>query len=144
MSVHLSVYLVVRRPFAVLVFVFISNVGVQRRNAFIPTLGSEGPQWGPVELLYLSVRLSVSLYGCPHQFLAIIHAARNCAQRMRPQATGSNSLSGSIICPSVRASVCPSVHSSVPPSVRTSVHLSVHPSVHPSGLPRAFAFFVLV
>ena len=31
--------------------------------------------------------------------------ARNCAQRMRPQGTGSNPLSGSIICPSV----CPVV-----------------------------------
>ena len=52
----------------------------------------------------LSLCLSVSLYNRPRRFLAIIRAACNCAQRMRPQATGSNPLSGSIICPSVRLS----------------------------------------
>ena len=48
--------------------------------------------------------MSVSLSGCSRRFLAIIRAARNFAQRMWPQATGSNPLSGSIICPSVRSS----------------------------------------
>ena len=37
----------------------ITSVGFQRCNAFIPTLGSEGPQWGPVKLMCLSLRLYV-------------------------------------------------------------------------------------
>ena len=41
------------------VYVLISNVGVQRRNAFISTLGSEGHQWDIVELICLFVSLSV-------------------------------------------------------------------------------------
>ena len=39
-------------------------------------------------------------------FLAIILVTCNCAQRMRPQATGSNPLIGSIICPFVHPSGC--------------------------------------
>ena len=54
-----------------------------------------------------SLCISVSLSGCPHHFLVIICTARNCAQRMWPNATGSNTLGGSIICPSVRPSCCP-------------------------------------
>ena len=50
--------------------------------------------------------MSVSMSGHPRQFLAIIIAAHNCAQRMRPQATGSNSLSGIITCPSVHPPSC--------------------------------------
>ena len=46
--------------------------------------------------------LSVSLSSRLRRFLYIIHTARNCAQGMRMQATGSNPLSGSIIFPSVR------------------------------------------
>ena len=101
MSVYTSVHPVVSGPFEILVFVLISSVGVQRSDVFIPTLGSEGPQWGPVELICMCLYLSVSLYGHPRQFLAIICAARNFMQSMRPQATGSNPLSGSIICLSV-------------------------------------------
>ena len=55
--------------------------------------------------VYLSLRLSVSLYLCTVAcvtFWRSNRAARNCVQRMRPQATGSNPLSVSIICPSVR------------------------------------------
>ena len=66
------------------VFVLISSVGVQRHNSFIPTLGSGGPQRGPFELMCLSVCLSVSMSVHPLPFLAIICAARNCAQRMGP------------------------------------------------------------
>ena len=51
----------------IFVFVLISSVGVQHCNAFIPTLGLEGPQWGPIEIIFLSVRLSAvtsaSLFG---------------------------------------------------------------------------------
>ena len=67
----------------------------------ITPLGYEGPQWGSVELICPSVCLSVSLSGRPRRFLAIIRAASNCAQRMRPQAEY------------VRPSVRPSVQSSV-------------------------------
>ena len=64
----------------------ITGVRVQRCNTFIPTLGSEGPQWDPVELICLSI----SLFGHPRFLLVIICMACNCAQRMRPQATDSN------------------------------------------------------
>ena len=70
-----SVCPVVRRNFAIFVSVLISSVGVQRSNAFIPTLGSEGPQWGLGKIIYLSVSLSLYLYvslpGHPSRFLAI-------------------------------------------------------------------------
>ena len=95
----------------------ITSVGFQRHNAFIPTLGSGGPQWGPVEFMCVSVCLSICLYVCSsvclyvtlsvrlHRFLSIMCTARNCAQRMRTQDTGSNTLNGSIICSSVHLSV---------------------------------------
>ena len=51
-----------------------------------------------------SVYLSVSLSGHPRQFLEIIRAACNFTHSMQPQSTGSNPLSGSIICPSVHPS----------------------------------------
>ena len=82
-------------------------------NLYSTTLS---PHWGPRDprgvqsilyvfaSVYLSVLLFVSLSGHPCRFLAIICAACNCIQRMRPQATGSNLLSGSMICPSVRLS----------------------------------------
>ena len=79
-----------------------------------------------VELICPSLCLSVYLSLCPVvlvDFWRSKRAARNCAQRMRPQATGSNPLSGSIICPSVRSSAgllqflylysCPAWESSV-------------------------------
>ena len=79
------------------------------RNGIIPTLGYEGTHWGPVELIcpsiHIFVRPSVSLSGRLHRFLEIICAARKCVQRIQPQATGSNLLSGSIICLSVRSYV---------------------------------------
>ena len=71
----------------------------------------------------LSVRLYVSLYEHLCCFLTIIRGANNCANRMRTQATGSNPLSGSIICP----------------SVRMSIHISVCVSFHP----RAFCDLVI-
>ena len=51
-------------------------MGFQRCGAFIPTLGSGGPQWVPVELMCLSVFtffvcISVSLSSRLHRFLAI-------------------------------------------------------------------------
>ena len=64
----------------------------------IPTLGSRGPQWGPVDLICLSLCLYVRLPA----LLSGDHksAASNYVKPMRPQATGSNPLSGSIIFPS--------------------------------------------
>ena len=56
----------------------------------------------------MSLCLSVSLSGHLCFILVIICASHNFVQRMQPQATGSNPLSGSIICPFV----CPSVRSS--------------------------------
>ena len=64
------------------------------------------PHWGPEDpsgvqsifYVYLAVSmslcLSVSLYDRLRRFLDIICAARNCAQCVRPQATGSNLLNG--------------------------------------------------
>ena len=51
---------------------------------------------------------------------------------MRPQAIGSNPLSGSIICPSIRPSVRPPVCLSVHPSVCLSVHPFIRPSISSS------------
>ena len=84
----------------------------------IPPLGYEGPQRGPVKLIctsiYLSfcpsLRLSISLSSRPRWFLAIIYAACNFLQFIQPQATGSYTLSGSIICSSVFPSVRPVIH----------------------------------
>ena len=60
-------------------------------------------------------------------------AACNCAHRMRPQAMGSNPLSGSIICPSVRPSVRQYIRPYVCPSVwkffRPSICMSVWPYI---------------
>ena len=74
------VRLVVRGPFAIFLSIFnsfntiemitvtititITSVGVQRHDAFIPTLGSEVPQWGPVNLIFSSVSLYVRMYLC--------------------------------------------------------------------------------
>ena len=77
-----------------------------------PHCGPEDPS-GFQSSLYLcfsihpSLFISVYMSGCPSIFLAIIHASRKCAQRMRLQATRSNPLSASIICPSVCLSSCP-------------------------------------
>ena len=60
----------------------------------------------------ISVYSSVSLSICPVDHVTFWRskcAACNYVQRMRPQATESNTPSGSIICPSVHPSVCPSV-----------------------------------
>ena len=63
-----SVCPVIHGPFAILVFVLISSVAVQRCDAFIPALGFIGPQWGPFKLMCPSVcpyiRLYVSLSLC--------------------------------------------------------------------------------
>ena len=72
----LSVRPVVCEDFAIFVFVLISSLGVQHRDAFIPILGSKGPQWVPGKLVCMSssLVLSVSLFGLPHHFLVIIKA----------------------------------------------------------------------
>ena len=44
--------------FVIFIFLLISSVGVQHRDEFIPTLRSEGPQWGPVNLICLCLYLS--------------------------------------------------------------------------------------
>ena len=102
----------------------IISVGVECRDAFIPTLGSSQaymyvhPSVHPSvcpsvclsvcpsarQSVRLSVRPSVSLSGCPRWFLAIICASCNCVQRIRPQSTRSNPLSGSVIYPSIHLS----------------------------------------
>ena len=51
-------------------YYFLCSVTSNKYN--FPTLGSEGPQWGPFEIICLSLCPS----GPPHQFLAIIQAAR--------------------------------------------------------------------
>ena len=72
------------------------------------------PHWGPKgpngvqSSLY--AHLSVSLSGRPCHFLVIICMASNCVQHMRPQAMGSNPLSGSIICMSFRPSLRLVIH----------------------------------
>ena len=67
LSVFPSGHPVVRGPFAIFVFMLISCVGVQHWDAFIPTLGSEGPHWDPVDIIWLSlclsVRSSASIFG---------------------------------------------------------------------------------
>ena len=59
--VHPSGFL---RHYAVVVFVFIYSVWVYPYDTFILALGYERPQWGPVELIYMSVRpsLCISVY----------------------------------------------------------------------------------
>ena len=99
-----------RSPYILIII----NGNVLGIDQILPTLGSRGPQWGPVELICLSVCLSVSPSLCiyvflsvhPRQFLEIICAAHTCAQCIRPQAIGSNPLIVSIIFPYV----CPYVH----------------------------------
>ena len=86
----------------------ITSVGLHISDPFIPTLGRGGSQKGPVHIicpcLCIFVYLSICLVDCPHRFLAKICAACNCMQRMLLQAMGSNPLSWSIVCPSVRLS----------------------------------------
>ena len=87
-----SVRPVVRGPFVVFVFVLISSVGVQRRNSFIPTLGSGGHQWGPVEIVCLSICPSVSPPLCPvfcvafwQSFVRPVITRSTCGHRPRGQ-----------------------------------------------------------
>ena len=65
------------------------NINIQSLMHIIPTLISEGPHWGMVDIICISVSLSGSLC-C---FLEIICMAFNCAQRIQTQAMGSNTLS---------------------------------------------------
>ena len=95
----------------------------------IPIVGSKVSQWGPVEFIPMFVCLYISLSGCPHRFLVIICATHNCEQRMRPQATGSNPLSGIIMSFLVCMRICQSVRPFVYPSVRLSDRASVSVSV---------------
>ena len=83
----------------------------KQERKLIPTLGSGGPQRGPVSLMCLCLYLSVSPFFCLSLCLVVCVAfslskrmARNCAQRMRPQDTVSNTLNGSRICSSVWSS----------------------------------------
>ena len=89
-------------PHTETVFVFISSVGVQCHDALILTLGSWGPQWGPVKLVCLSVFPSVHMSICPSIHLSI--------------------------CPSVHLSSGTSFHLSICLSVRLSLCLSVRSS----------------
>ena len=45
----------------IMITITITSVRVHRRDSYIPTLGSEGPQWYPVKLLRLSIYLSDAL-----------------------------------------------------------------------------------
>ena len=72
------------------------------------------PQWGPEDpsgfQSSLCVCLSVRSFLCPFVRMFFGNhksAAHNCLQRMRPQTTGSNPLSDSIIFPSICPSICP-------------------------------------
>ena len=94
----MSICLVLRGTFAIFIFVLKFQCGG-------PSLWCIYPHTGIQVILY--VCLSISLSVNPRHFLAIIRAAHNCVQRMRPPATGSNPLSGSIIFPSVVPSGCP-------------------------------------
>ena len=69
-------------------------------------------------------------------FFVIIHAAHNCAQRMQPQAKGSNSLNVSIICLSVRTSV--------PLVFRRPFHFFVFILIYSVGVQRCVTFIPLV
>ena len=64
------------------------------------------PHWGPKDPGGFHPSLYLSQSGHLRRFWAIICAARNCAQRMRPRATGKNPPSGSIIFPSVCPVTC--------------------------------------
>ena len=55
------------------------------------------PHWGPVELIRLYVSVSLSVWSPASLFGYNNSVDRYCAQRMQPQATGSNPLSGSMI-----------------------------------------------
>ena len=79
------------QEFCDFVFVLISSIGVQCRDAFIPS--------GVQISLYVSLYIYLSC--CPHRFLATNRAACNYAQIRSMQVTGSNPLSSSIIRPSV-------------------------------------------
>ena len=68
--------LIIKWKLCSFVFVLVSSVGVQHHNAFIPTLGSEGPQWGPVKLIYQSVLVSISLFLCLSVFLSLCPVVR--------------------------------------------------------------------
>ena len=98
-----------------------SNLVYMFRCRFSPHWGLEDPSGVQLRLclcvyVYLSLCLSISMYIClsvwPYVSLFGDHksVSRNCAQRMQPQATGSNTLSGNIICPSIRPSVHLVVH----------------------------------
>ena len=112
---------------------------------------------------YMSVYLYFFLFSRPCRFLVIIKHGRNCEQHMRLHATGSNPLSGSIIClpfhltvhlsiqpfihlsirPSIRPSICPYVHPSIFPSIHMSIRTSIRLSIRPSGRPQAFCNFCI-
>ena len=109
--------------------------GVQIRDAFIPALGSKGPQWFPVNLICISVSLSLCLVVCV-TFWWSKRAEHNCAQCMWPQATGSNPPSGSIIFPSV-------CWSGRLRDIFQFLYLYIRPSIHLFDL-GPFAIFVLV
>ena len=121
----LSVCLVVCRPFAIFVFEFnsfstrdmititinitITTVRVQSCNA-VYHIGVQSTQVGFSQAfvvvyisVYLSLCLSLCLFVCDF-FCRSNRAARNCAQLMWMQDTGSNTLSGSIMFPSVWSS----------------------------------------
>ena len=92
---------------------------------------------------YISFCISVSPSVRPRCFLAIICATHNFTQRMRMQVTGSNPLSYSIICPSVRLysrarafynfGICIDFQCGGP--APQCIYISFHPSVRPSVCP---------
>ena len=82
---------------------------VMKYNIYTSTIS---PNWIPNDLSRVQSRLyvclSISISGHPCHFLVIVRVDCNCRQWLRMQATGSNTLSGSIICPSIH----PVVHGS--------------------------------
>ena len=69
-SVCPSICPVVRGYFTIFLFILIFSVGVQHHDAFIPTLGSGGPQWRPVEHFCPYICLSLCLSICLSFYLS--------------------------------------------------------------------------
>ena len=106
---------------------FQSRGGRVINNCFIPTLGSKGPQWGPFNIICLSIYLCLSTYDHPHRFLeeknvrpVIVRRACGCRPRVLQYNLYSSTLSPSGA------------------QLRLYVCLSFRPSVSLSGFPYHF------
>ena len=82
---HTNKCVAILEPHTGNIFSLISSLGGPVSQCIHPTLESEGPHWGQVELIWLSLSLFICLSGCLHCFWANICASNSCAQRMRLQ-----------------------------------------------------------